>query len=161
MSGFGVSFEGILRIFFFVLPVCMEDDDFFLVKVWKKCAVNRQWRAESFEVDFWIFKEFQSLREGLKQYFVRDIWSITAHKMNTVGSKLGGYILLLLIQATFIVVYGIFVRYDDRLLPVYKNSTMLANDAPKIDPLSKYPCEYRRLTWLWNRTQLFFLFSFY
>lgn len=63
--------------------------------------------------------------------------------MNTVGSKLGGYILLLLIQATFIVVYGIFVRYDDRLLPVYKNSTaLLINEVPKMDPLNKYPCEY-------------------
>lgn len=42
--------------------------------------------------------------------------------MNTIGSKLGGFILLLLFQLIFIVVYGIFVRYDDRLLPKAKGA---------------------------------------
>lgn len=57
--------------------------------------------------------------------------------MNTVGSKLGGYILLLLIQATFVVVYGIFVRYEDRLLPSYKNATEYG--MPKMEHVASYP----------------------
>lgn len=60
-------------------------------------------------------------------------------KMNTVGSKLGGYILLLIIQATFVVIYGIFVRYEDRLLPTYRNAT--ENGEPKVEHASKYPRE--------------------
>lgn len=60
--------------------------------------------------------------------------------MNTVGSKLGGYILLMLFQLIFVVVYGIFVRYEDRLLPQSKDAT--ATDAPKSRHVASYAREY-------------------
>lgn len=37
--------------------------------------------------------------------------------MHTPGSKISGFICVLIVQVIFIVVYGIFVRYDDALLP--------------------------------------------
>lgn len=37
--------------------------------------------------------------------------------MHTPGAEVSGFICVLIIQVTFIVVYGIFVRYDDALLP--------------------------------------------
>lgn len=37
--------------------------------------------------------------------------------MHTPGAQVSGFICVLIIQLTFIVVYGIFVRYDDALLP--------------------------------------------
>lgn len=58
--------------------------------------------------------------------------------MKTVGSQLGGYMLLLLIQCIFIVVYGIFVRYDDRLLPKFRtNATEI--ELPKMEHVPSYP----------------------
>lgn len=37
--------------------------------------------------------------------------------MHTPGAEVSGFICVLIIQVIFIVVYGIFVRYDDALLP--------------------------------------------
>lgn len=37
--------------------------------------------------------------------------------MHTPGAEISGFICVLLIQITFIIVYGIYVRYDDALLP--------------------------------------------
>lgn len=37
--------------------------------------------------------------------------------MHTSGAEVSGFICVLIVQVTFIVVYGIFVRYDDALLP--------------------------------------------
>lgn len=37
--------------------------------------------------------------------------------MHTPGAEVSGFICVLIVQVTFIVVYGIFVRYDDALLP--------------------------------------------
>lgn len=60
--------------------------------------------------------------------------------MHTLGSKLGGYICLLVIQATFIVVYGIFVRYEDRLLPGHKDSP--ENEPHRTGHVSSYARKY-------------------
>lgn len=60
--------------------------------------------------------------------------------MNTVGSKLGGYILLLLFQLIFIVVYGIFVRYEDRLLP--KSKAAGEDDMPIREHVASYAREF-------------------
>lgn len=37
--------------------------------------------------------------------------------MHTPGAEVSGFICVLIIQMTFIVLFGIFVRYDDALLP--------------------------------------------
>lgn len=37
--------------------------------------------------------------------------------MHTPGAEVSGFICVLIVQVTFIVIYGIFVRYDDALLP--------------------------------------------
>lgn len=58
--------------------------------------------------------------------------------MKNIGSQLGGYSFLLLIQFTFIVVYGIFVRYDDKLLPQQRtNVTEL--EVVKMEHVPSYP----------------------
>lgn len=37
--------------------------------------------------------------------------------MNTPGAEVSGFITILLVQLAFLVVFGIFVRYDTGLLP--------------------------------------------
>lgn len=41
--------------------------------------------------------------------------------MHTPGAGLSGYALLLTVQIIFLIVYAVFVRYDDRLLPKNKD----------------------------------------
>lgn len=37
--------------------------------------------------------------------------------MHSIGAELSGFLFLLIVQITFIVLFCIFVRYDDALLP--------------------------------------------
>lgn len=37
--------------------------------------------------------------------------------MNSSGPGISGYILLLAVQVSFLIVYALFVRYDNKLLP--------------------------------------------
>lgn len=41
--------------------------------------------------------------------------------MHTPGAGISGYALLLTVQIIFLIVYAVFVRYDDSLLPKYKD----------------------------------------
>ncbi len=41
----------------------------------------------------------------------------TKKKMHTPGAGISGYALLLTVQIIFLIVYAVFVRYDDSLLP--------------------------------------------
>lgn len=43
-------------------------------------------------------------------------------KMHSIASQIGGFVTVLILQVTFIVVFGIFVRYDDGLLPANNNN---------------------------------------
>ncbi|XP_065076665.1 ammonium transporter Rh type A [Ochlerotatus camptorhynchus] len=56
--------------------------------------------------------------------------------MHTPGSSVSGYVLLLLVQIVFIVVFGFFTDYSKELLP--KNATVAA-EMEEEKPLSKYP----------------------
>lgn len=40
--------------------------------------------------------------------------------MHTPGAGISGFVLLLTVQIIFLIVYAVFVRYDDSLLPKYK-----------------------------------------
>lgn len=40
--------------------------------------------------------------------------------MHTPGAGISGYALLLVVQIIFLIVYAVFVRYDDSLLPMNK-----------------------------------------
>lgn len=42
--------------------------------------------------------------------------------MHTPGAGISGYALLLTIQIIFLIVYAVFVRYDDSLLPKSKDA---------------------------------------
>lgn len=39
-------------------------------------------------------------------------------KMHTPGSEVSGFIGIFIIQVTFVLIFGIFVRYDDEMLPM-------------------------------------------
>lgn len=61
--------------------------------------------------------------------------------MHTPGSSVSGYVLLLLVQVVFIVVFGFFTDYSKELLP--KNATVAAEmEGVAVEKsLSKYPRE--------------------
>lgn len=44
--------------------------------------------------------------------------------MHTPGSEMGGFIGIFIIQVTFLIIYGIFVRYDYEMLPIDSNATI-------------------------------------
>lgn len=62
--------------------------------------------------------------------------------MHSPGSSVSGYVLLLLVQIVFIIVFGFFTDYSKDLLP--KNATVSAamEEAHEEQPLPKYPREY-------------------
>ncbi|XP_058453449.1 ammonium transporter Rh type A isoform X1 [Malaya genurostris] len=58
--------------------------------------------------------------------------------MHTPGSSVSGYMLLLLVQLVFIIVFGFFTDYSESVLP--KNETKPAEDGPIVEKiLPKYP----------------------
>ncbi|XP_055549988.1 ammonium transporter Rh type A [Wyeomyia smithii] len=58
--------------------------------------------------------------------------------MHTPGSSTAGYVLLLVVQLVFIIVFGFFTDYSESILP--KNVTVSASGAPvEEQPLPKYP----------------------
>ncbi|XP_058823707.1 ammonium transporter Rh type A isoform X1 [Topomyia yanbarensis] len=58
--------------------------------------------------------------------------------MHTPGSSVSGYVLLLVVQLVFIIVYGFFTEYSERILP--KNETGPAGDGTMEEKiLPKYP----------------------
>lgn len=42
--------------------------------------------------------------------------------MHTPGAGISGYALMLLVQIIFLIVYAVYVRYEDKLLPTSKDS---------------------------------------
>lgn len=60
--------------------------------------------------------------------------------MQPAGAKASGFIGIFLVQVTIIILFGIFVRYDDYMLPTESNSTS-EQLSKKIDWVS-YPREY-------------------
>ncbi|XP_053694959.1 ammonium transporter Rh type A [Sabethes cyaneus] len=58
--------------------------------------------------------------------------------MHTPGSSSAGYVLLLIVQLVFIIVFGFFTDYSESILP--KNVTNIASEAAVEEkPLPKYP----------------------
>lgn len=43
--------------------------------------------------------------------------------MNTLGVEVAGFVGIALIQLTFLVIFGIFVRYDTGMLPIDQTAT--------------------------------------
>lgn len=62
--------------------------------------------------------------------------------MHTAGSEVSGFICVLIVQVTFIVIYGIFVRYDDALLPDPVNATAEVIAAIERERMVSYPRKY-------------------
>lgn len=52
--------------------------------------------------------------------------------MHTAGSAVSGYTVLLIVQLAFVVVFGVYTKYGDELLP---QDDGLADEGPVIDEL--------------------------
>lgn len=48
--------------------------------------------------------------------------------MHTMGSEVSGFIGIMTIQVTILILYGIFVRYDYEMLPIDSKNENITND---------------------------------
>lgn len=55
--------------------------------------------------------------------FLSQIVFIYGKKMHTPGAEVSGFIAILIVQITILIIYGIFVRYDYEMLPSNNNAT--------------------------------------
>lgn len=54
--------------------------------------------------------------------------------MHTMGSEVSGFIGILIVQITILILFGLFVRYDYEMLPIdLKNGSLSANDFMAIE----------------------------
>lgn len=54
--------------------------------------------------------------------------------MHTMGSEVNGFIGILIVQITILILFGIFVRYDNEMLPIdLKNGSLFAEDFMAIE----------------------------
>lgn len=54
--------------------------------------------------------------------------------MHTMGSEVNGFIGILIVQITILILFGIFVRYDNEMLPIdSKNGSLSAEDFMAIE----------------------------
>lgn len=61
--------------------------------------------------------------------------------MHTPGAEASGFIGILLIQITFLIIYGIFVRYDYEMLPLNANASQDEISAIEQQHKVSYPRE--------------------
>lgn len=72
-------------------------------------------------VDWIIFREsFFCIKSDL---FLSKIVFIYHKKMHTAGAEVSGFISILIVQVTILIIFGIFVRYDHEMLPKNENAT--------------------------------------
>lgn len=78
--------------------------------------------------------------------------------MHTPGAGTSGYALLLTVQIIFLIVYAVFVRYDDRLLPKNKDFVGDENEEELLEKkhVPSYP---RRFYTKFKLAILIFFFS--
>lgn len=62
-------------------------------------------------------------------------------KMHSLGSQVSGFIGILILQVIFIIVFGIFVRYDDGLLP-RDNVVEVQSSERENEQTASYPRKY-------------------
>lgn len=65
--------------------------------------------------------------------------------MHTAGAEVSGFIGILIVQITILIIYGIFVRYDFEMLPAASNST--TEELAAIDKQHRvsYPRKFMRI----------------
>lgn len=54
--------------------------------------------------------------------------AVVSAKMHTLKTETSGFMVLMLIQLTFVLIFGLYVRYDEALLPAADVSTVNAEN---------------------------------
>lgn len=64
--------------------------------------------------------------------------------MNPTAPAISGYVLLLAVQILFLILYAVFVRYDNNLLPKYSNESLPGGEEVIGDSETKHVPSYPR-----------------
>lgn len=67
--------------------------------------------------------------------------------MHSIGSELSGFLFLLIVQIIFIILFCIFVRYDDALLPDNADATIEQKALIEEQRRFSYPRKYTVSGW--------------
>lgn len=73
-------------------------------------------------------------RTDLLYFCFRKFHLLITTDMHTVGAELSGFIGVLIVQVTILIIYAIFVRYDNEMLPTdAKNDNFTAKELTAIE----------------------------